>query len=179
MRFRLAGGLDLATGALVLGGALLVAAAIVAAIVTLSPPPASPTSQPEQAPTTQTRPSDALSPDRVAAVISLDPTAAAGGAARPGDHVDLLGYFPKQASSQESVTRVLVEEVPVLSVDRDGASVALTVALRQESALLVHEAQALGAKPFVALRPLDAPAGSIAPAIFSDSDLARRLAGAP
>ena len=32
MRFRFAGGLDLATGALVLGGALLVAATLVAAV---------------------------------------------------------------------------------------------------------------------------------------------------
>src|SRR5690348_15522542 len=104
MRFRLAGGLDLATGALLLGGALLVAAAIVAAVVTLSPP--QPTPVPETgvaAPSGDTqRPASALSADRVATVIALDPTAAAAGATRAGDHVDLLGYFPKAASSGES-----------------------------------------------------------------------------
>jgi hypothetical protein len=178
MRFRLAGGLDLATGALLLGGALLVAAAIVAAAVTLSPPqPAAPpeVSAPAPSPESQ-RPASALSADRVATVIGLDAVAAAGGATRAGDHVDLLGYFPK-ASSGESVTRVLVEDVPILAVDRSGGGVALTLALPQDSALLLHEAQALGAKPFVALRPVDQAAGSIAPATFSDSDLARRLAG--
>jgi hypothetical protein len=179
MRFRLAGGLDLATGALLLGGALLVAAALVAAIVTLSPPPSSPPPEPPRQASEPERPATALPPDRVAAVIAIDPTAAVGGATRVGDHVDVLGYFPRWATTNENVTRVLVEDVPILAVDRSGSGIALTVALPQDRALLVQEAQALGAKPFVALRPLDQAAGAIGPATFTDSDLARRLAGAP
>lgn len=180
MRFRLAGGLDLATGALVLGGALLVAAAIVAAITTLSPPLAPPSaatpSEPRVTPTV--RALDAVPVDRVATVLSLDTTAAVAGAARPGDRVDVLGYFPRQVGESENVTRVLVEDVPVLAVDRSAAGIALTIALPQDRALLLQEAQALGAKPLVALRPFGTSPGAIAPSSFSDSDLARRLAGA-
>src|SRR5438477_10475121 len=103
MRFRLAGGLDLATGALLLGGALLVPAAIVAAVATLSPPQTSPpleAGSPAQSPESQ-RPASTLTADQVATVISLDATAAAGGATRAGDRVDVLGYFPRAANAGE------------------------------------------------------------------------------
>jgi hypothetical protein len=63
-----------------------------------------------------------------------------------------------------------------LAVDRAGANVSLTLAVPQQSALLLQEAQALGVRPFVTLRPVRAT--SEMPASFSDSDLAGRLAGA-
>jgi hypothetical protein len=187
MRFRFAGGLDLATGALVLGGALLVAASIVAAVVTLSPsqavrtPDASELAAPAPMPGGE-RPANALPSDRVATVLAMDPSAGAGGTARPGDHVDVLGYFSRAVNSgagNENVTRVLAQDVPVLAVDRSGSQISLTLAVTQNGALLMHEALALGAKPMIALRPVDAPAGSLAPTAFSDSDLAHRLAVAP
>jgi Flp pilus assembly protein CpaB len=181
MRFRPAGGLDLATGALLLGGAWLLAVSIVAAVVLLAPaaPPVT-TSATElasaSAPTI--RPSAALPADRVAAVLSVDIGSGAGGAARTGDHVDVLGYFSHQVSGAQAVTRVLVTDVPVLTVDRSGASVALMLAVPQEAALLLQEAeaQALGARPFVTLRGVEQTAEL--PSSFSDSDLANRITGA-
>jgi Flp pilus assembly protein CpaB len=112
----------------------------------------------------------------VAAVLSVDIGSGAGGAARTGDHVDVLGYFSHQVSGAQAVTRVLVTDVPVLTVDRSGASVALTLAVPQETALLLQEAQALGARPFVTLRGVEQTAEL--PSSFSDSDLANRITGA-
>jgi len=107
----------------------------------------------------------------------VDVGAGAGGTARTGDHVDVLGYFPRQVTGAEAVTRVLVQDVSVLGVERAGANVVLTLAVPQQTALLLQEAQALGAHPFVTLRPLQATAET--PAIFSDGDLASRISGAP
>src|SRR5438046_754284 len=107
MRFRPAGGLDLITGALVLGGALLVAASLVAAVVVLAPP-AQPAVQPQPTPApTPGRGLAALPPDRVATVLYVEVAAGAGSAARAGDHIDLLGYFPRQVTGTDNVTRLL------------------------------------------------------------------------
>jgi Flp pilus assembly protein CpaB len=176
MRFRPAGGLDLAAGALILGGASLVAASIVAAVVLLAPAASgTPDAESQPTPTVVTRASAALPPDRVAAVLTVDVGAGAGGAARVGDHVDVLGYFPRSSARREAISRVLVRDVPVLLLDRSGAGVAITLAVTQESALLLQEVQALGARPFVALRPLQEVANL--PPSFSDSDLTSRLTG--
>src|SRR5438132_7673255 len=177
MQFRSAGGFDLATGALILGGAGLIAAAIVAAVVLISPPPQVAPAVPEPIPTAPLsgRPSAALPADRVAAALTVDVSAGAGGAARAGDHVDVLAYFSRQITGAEAVTRVVMQDVAVLNVDRSGSSVALTLALPQASALLLQEAQALGARPFVTLRPTRQ--STDIPAAFSDSDLANRFAG--
>jgi Flp pilus assembly protein CpaB len=107
--------------------------------------------------------------DRVAAVLTVDSSGGAGGATRSGDHVDVLGYFPRQVTGADAVTRVLVRDAPVLTADRARAGVALTLAVSQESALLLHEAQALGARPFVTVRPVQQTAEL--PATFSDRDL--------
>jgi Flp pilus assembly protein CpaB len=176
MRFRSAGGLDLATGALILGGALLIAASIVAAVPVIAPPVSGvPSTQPVTLSSAPGRVSASanLPPDRVAAVLTLDVGAGAGGAARTGDRVDVLGYFSRQVTGAEAVTRVLVQHVPVLNIDRSGASVALTLAVPQQSAVLLQEAQALGARPFVTLRPVQYTAELASS--FSDADLARRL----
>jgi Flp pilus assembly protein CpaB len=184
MRLRLAGGLDLATGALIAGGSVLVAASVVAAVVLLTPPPREPASSPESTPTasaraTPSRPSLALPPDKVAAVLHVDAAAGAGGAAQPGDHVDVLGYFSRQVSGADNVTRLLLQDVGVLTVDRSGPGVALTLAVSQDAAILLQEAQALGAHPFVTLRAVDSTTGAAtALTTFSDADLAARLAGA-
>jgi Flp pilus assembly protein CpaB len=174
-RPRLASGFDAVSAALIVGGAALVAASIVAAVVLLSPPRSPEPAAPEPTPTPLLtgRTSAALPPDRVATVLTVDAAAGAAGAARMGDHIDILGFFSRQASGTDPVTRVLLADVPVLSVDRSGTSVALTLAVPQESALLLNEAQALGAQPLVALRPLH-PVGE-PPASFSDADLAKRL----
>jgi hypothetical protein len=180
MRFRLAGGWDLATAVLIGGGAVLLAASIVAAVVLLTPaPPAQPTAVVQPAPTLTreaSRPSAALPPDRVATVLYVDAGAGGGSVARMGDRVDVLGYFSRQVTGSENVTRTLLQDVPVLSVDRSGGNVALTLALPQNDALLLQEAQALGARALVTLRPL-AGTQDMAPASFSDGDLAVRLAG--
>jgi len=175
MRFRIKTGIDLATGALIVGGAALLAASVVVAFVLLSPPAAPPEAPQQAAPTPVAvgRPSLALPSDQVATVLSVDAAAGAGSAARIGDHVDVLGFFPRQATGTNSVTRVLLQDVPVLGVDRSGSGVALTLALPQASALLLQEAQALGARPYVTLRPLQ-PLPDL-PSSFSDADLASRL----
>jgi hypothetical protein len=177
MRFRPAGGLDLATGALILGGAGLLAVAFASVFVLLAPtPPRGPGPEPApMASTTPARASVALSADRVAAVVNVDVGAGAGAAARGGDHVDVLGYFPRQVTGAEAITRVLVQDVPVLTADRVGAGVALTLAVPRESALLLQEAEALGAHAFVTLRA-DQYSDDL-PQSFSDSDLATRLTG--
>ena len=173
---RLLGGLDGLTLALLGGGVLLLAASLVGAMVLLAPPaspaPASPT--PAQLPDSQP-PEVALPADRVATVLYVDAAAGAGSAARSGDHVDVLGFFPHSMTGSESQTRLLWQDVPVLSVERNGATVALTLAVPQEAALLMQEAQALGARPFVTLRASPQSAAASLPATFSDSDLARRL----
>jgi Flp pilus assembly protein CpaB len=114
---------------------------------------------------------------RVAAVLFVDVAAGAGSAARSGDRVDVLGYFSRQITGSDNVTRLLLQDVPVLTIDRSGASVALTLALSQDAALLLQEAQALGARPFVTLRSVNG-ASALAPSTtLSDADLAGRLAG--
>jgi hypothetical protein len=180
MRLRLAGGLDLATGALILGGAGLVAASIVAAVVLLAAPPMAAPPDGAPAPTpraTSGRPSQTLPADRVAAVLYVDAETGAGAAARSGDHVDILGYFSRQVTGDQSVTRTLLLDVPVLAADRAGGSVALTLAVPQDQALLLQEAQVLGAHPFVTLRPMGSTTTSPR-ATFTDADVAARLAGA-
>jgi Flp pilus assembly protein RcpC/CpaB len=178
MRFRPAGGLDLASGALILGGASLIAASLVAAAVLMAPPQpsASRTDLVTTSPTVMGRASASLQPDRVATVLTVDTGIGAGGTTRTGDHVDVLGYFSRQVTGADAVTRVLLQDVSVLAVERGGANVSLTLAVPQQSALLLQEAQALGARPFVTLRPVRATAEM--PASFSDSDLAGRLSGA-
>jgi Flp pilus assembly protein CpaB len=101
-----------------------------------------------------------------------------GAAAQPGDHVDVLGYFSRQVTGADNVTRLLLQDVGVLTVDRSGAGVALTLSVSQDAAVLLQEAQALGAHPFVTLRPVDSSSGSATSlTTFSDADLAARLAG--
>jgi Flp pilus assembly protein RcpC/CpaB len=161
-------GLDLVTGALIVGGACLLAASIVAAVVFFTPAQAPPSSAPE--PTAPSppmgRPAAALPADRVATVLAVDATAGAGSAVRAGDHVDVVAFLAQQ-------THVLLENVPVLDVDRTGSSIALTLAVPQTSALVLQESQALGARPFVMLRPLQ-PVGEL-PTSFSNADLAAAL----
>ena len=178
MRFKPAGGFDLVTGALVLGGCALIALAIVVSVVLLAPPRSEPSPPPpEPTPTPFAgRASAALSADRVAAVLSVDAATGAAAAARKGDHIDVLGFFPQKATGSESVTRVLLADVPVLNVDRAGANVALTLSVPQSSALLLQEAQALGAQPYVTLRSPAATGET--PSSFSDTDLANQLRAA-
>jgi Flp pilus assembly protein CpaB len=182
MRLRPTGGLDLATGALIGGGAVLIAASLVAAVVFLTPPAtveAPPASTPPVA--TQaavaSRPSVALPADRVAAVLYVDAAAGAGSAARSGDRVDVLGYFSHQVTGSENVTRLLLQDVSVLTTDRSGANVALTLAVSQDAALLLQEAQALGVRPFVTLRPVKGATAPAPSSTLSDADLVGRLAG--
>jgi Flp pilus assembly protein CpaB len=119
-----------------------------------------------------------LPADRVAAVLNVDASTGAGVAARSGDHVDVLGYFSRQVTGGESVTRVLMHDVPVMTIDRSAATVALTLAVPQDASLLLQEAQALGARPFVMLLPETAQtSASAGPRSFSDTDLANRLTG--
>jgi hypothetical protein len=181
MRNRSAGGLDLVTAALVVGGAALIAASIVVAVVLLSPVSSTPPTVAEPAPLPPDalgRMSLALPADRVAAVLNVDASAGAGAAARPGDHVDVLGYFSRQVTGAESVTRVLLRDAPVVTVARSTAGVALTLALPQADAVLLQEAQSLGARPFVMLLPGVVQSGATdRPTSFSDVDLANRLTG--
>ena len=174
MRYRPGGGLDLTTAALIAGGALLIAAALVVAIVLFVPPDVvmSGNAGPD--------PISAEPADRVAAVLNVDVAVGAGVAARSGDHVDVLGYFSRQVTGAESVTRVLMRDVPVVTVERSATNVALTLAVPQAQALWLQEAQALGARPLVMLLPDGArPAAADGPASFSDIDLANRLTGTP
>jgi len=181
MRNRSAGGLDLVTAALIAGGAALIAASIVVAVVLLTPASTPPVPAAEPAPLPPDalgRTSVALPADRVAAVLTVDASAGAGAATRSGDHVDVLAYFSRQVTGAENVTRVLLRDVPVVSVARSAANVALTLALPRPDALLLQEAQTLGARPFVMLLPgLAQPLAADPPATFADADLANRLIG--
>jgi Flp pilus assembly protein CpaB len=109
--------------------------------------------------------------------LNVDAATGAGFAAHPGDHVDVLGYFSRQITGAESVTRVLLRDVAVVSVARSTGGVALTLAVPQADALLLHEAQTLGAHPFVMLLPGAQPDASDRLTSFSDADLANRLTG--
>jgi len=183
MRYRPGGGLDLTTAALIAGGALLIAAALVVSIVLFVPPDVVMSGNAGPDPISAEpigRTSVALPADRVAAVLNVDVAVGAGVAARSGDHVDVLGYFSRQVTGAESVTRVLMRDVPVVTVERSATNVALTLAVPQAQALWLQEAQALGARPLVMLLPDGArPAAADGPASFSDIDLANRLTGTP
>jgi hypothetical protein len=92
--------------------------------------------------------------------------------------VDLLGYFSRQVSGSENVTRLLLQDVPVLTIDRSGATVALTLAVSQDAALLLQEAQALGVRPFITLRAANTGSALAPVASLTDADLIGRLVGA-
>jgi hypothetical protein len=179
MRVRLAGGLDLVTGGLIVGGAALIAVSIVATVVLRAPQPDPGPTAPE-VPTrvASSRPSIALPSDRVAALLHVEAATGAGGAVRPGDRVDVLGYFSAQVTGTEGLTRMLLPDVAVLTVERSGSSVALTLAIARDTALLLHEAQSLGARQFVTLRPYAAGDATRVWATFSDAELASRFVGA-
>jgi hypothetical protein len=172
MRLRLVGGLDPATGALLLGGAGLIALSLVGLLVLLVP------AGTQQGTVTGVQVSARPPADRVSAVLNVDAAIGAASAAQAGDRVDVLGYFSKQVTGTAGLTRVIVHDVPVLTSERSGNNVALTLALPQDAAMLLQEAHALGAKPFVTLRALDAPpSAEPAQASYSDADLAARMAG--
>jgi hypothetical protein len=149
-------------------GAILLAASLVGVLVLLRPAPQA--AEPKSEATHQST----VAADRMATVLRLDPTAGAVSAAQVGDHVDVLAYFSRQVTGVENITRLLVADVPVLAVARDGAGAGLTLAVPQSTALLLHEAQALGARPFVVLRATGS--GLAYPPSLSDTDLAERLA---
>ena len=176
-----AGGLDLATAALMLGGAALIAGSIAAGAMVLTPPVLDPQPVATEAVPTMIAPGRAsatLAADRVATVLFVDAATGAGSAARAGDRVDVLGYFSRQIVGSESVTRMLLQDVPVLTVERSGASIALTLAVPHDGALLLQEAQAIGGRPFVTLRSVTVgPDVAGGPRSYSDTDLAARLAG--
>jgi len=142
-----------------------------------APPPADSRVSPPMTPVGG-RPSGALSADQVATVLFVDATTGAGTAARPGDRVDVLGYFSRQVVASEGVTRMLLHDVLVLAADHTGPTAALTLAVPHAGALLLQEARAIGARPFVVLRSakVSSDAEDAAPR-FSDTDLAARLAG--
>jgi Flp pilus assembly protein RcpC/CpaB len=178
MRWRAFASVDPITLVLLVAGAVLVAASLVGVAVLLTPA-APPEAAPDVPPTpvsVSERPAVALPAGRVASVLYVDPAAGAGVAARAGDHVDVLGYFSRQMTGTQSTTRLLLGDVEVLTVDHSGPNVALTLAVPQADVLLLQEAQALGAKPFVALRSTSSSDGAAEPGIFSDADLANRLA---
>ncbi|GAC1328675.1 MAG: hypothetical protein NVSMB2_27930 [Chloroflexota bacterium] len=178
MRFRLAGGLDLTTAALLVGGVVLVAVSLIAAGSLVLPTTTLPLSEPT--PTSHTlapgaRPAASLPTDRVAAVVYVNSSLGAVSAIKVGDRVDILGYFSSSASQTENTTRTILEDVLVLSTQPSGSDVALTLAVQQSEALLVNETQALGVRPFVML-PATHSGTTPPPATFTDSDLAARLA---
>lgn len=178
MRFRLAGGLDPTTAALLVGGVVLLAVSLANAALLLLPTTTLPLGAPTPAPQTLAsggRPAAALPTDRVAAVLYVNSSLGAGSAIRVGDRVDVLGYFSASASQTENTTRAILEGVLVLSTQASGSDVALTLALQQSEALLLNEAQALGVRPFVLL-PATRSGMTPPSAPFTDSDLAARLA---
>jgi hypothetical protein len=184
MRLKLPRGLDPASGGLIVGGASLVASSFVAAVVFLTPAPGSEPATPAPTPIVAEvpagRPSVALPADRVGTVLFVGAASGAGAATRAGDHVDVLGYFSQKVTGTQNVTRRLLQDVPVLSAARSGATIALTLAVPQDGALLLQEAQAIGARPMITLRSAHSMAGddNVAPS-FSDTELADRLSGTP
>jgi hypothetical protein len=171
MRRRAFGGLDGLTLALLLAGAACVAFAFVGVFVLISPPG---TSAPRQA--AATPPAQPGQAGEVATVLYVDAAAGAGSAARAGDHIDILGYFPAAASGSQSLTRLLLQDVSVLSVARTGNTVALTLGVSQAAAVMLQEAQALGGRPYIALRSAESTAqADDMPSSFSDADLAARI----
>lgn len=174
MRLRRFGGVDALTLALLVAGAALLAVALLAAVELVSPPAA----EVQPAPAVEPTSSPTAASDRVSTVLSLDAGAASGAAyvTRAGDRVDVLGYFPQQVTGNQGLTRLILQDATVLSVARSGNVVALTLSVTQDAALLLQEAQALGARPYIALRSAQTAAGADGmPARFSDADLATRV----
>ncbi|MDQ6671267.1 MAG: RcpC/CpaB family pilus assembly protein [Chloroflexota bacterium] len=182
-RLKPAGPLDLLTPALLSGGVALIVVSIVAGKMLLAPPAlvesgAADPNAAAPAATAVSRPPAGLSADQVATLLSVDASSGGGLAARSGDRVDVFGYFSRQVIGSESVTRVLLQDAPVLTVDRSGPTVVLSLAVPHDGALLLQEAQAIGARPFVTLRGVAGmPSPDGTPRTFSDTDLANRLAG--
>jgi hypothetical protein len=154
--------MDALTLLLIFLGATLLATAIVGSVVLAQPSPAPPP------------PAAAEPPDLVTTQVGIDATVGTAAALRAGDHVDVLGYFVGQASGQDDTTRLLIADVPVVSVTRSSGTAALTLALAPDSAQLLHEAETLGVKPLVVVRALD-PGAVEYPAQLTDSELVTRL----
>jgi hypothetical protein len=129
---RFGGAVDPSGVGLLALGVALVAASLVAALVILLPP-----ARPEAAPAPAAL---EVPPNRVATVLNVEASAGAAAAARPGDRVDVLGYFSRQVTGSDGVTRRLLEDVAVLSVGREGSRTTLTLAVEQESALMLQQA---------------------------------------
>jgi hypothetical protein len=117
--------------------------------------------------------------DYVATILHVDAATDSAAAARAGDRVDILGYFSRQITGSDSMTRPLLTGVAVVGVTRDAGRVALMLGLRQDDALLLREAQAIGVRPFVALRSAQPPAAAdVPPPPITDRDLTERLLAA-
>jgi Flp pilus assembly protein CpaB len=181
MRLHFARGVDLGGSALIAGGVVLVSAAVAAVVMYVGSTAPAP---PADAPTTTApiaapgRAAEAWPSDRVATVRLVDAAAGAGAATRAGDRVDVLGYFSRKTTGDEAVTRLLLQDVPVLAAARTAGGVALTLAVAHRSALLLQEVQAMGGRPLVTLRAAQSTPDTPATALhFSDADLADRLAG--
>jgi hypothetical protein len=167
--------LDAVAVALLATGVVALVVSVFTAIWLVAPPaPASPAAAPTAVGTAE--PERTTPSDHVATILHVDAATDSAAAARPGDHVDILGYFSRQITGSDSMTRALLTDVTVVGVARDAGRVALTLGLRQEDALLLREAQAIGVRPFVTLRSAQPPAAiNVPPPAITDRDLTARL----
>jgi hypothetical protein len=166
MRARPFAAMDALTLLLIGFGATLMAGAIAGIVVLVteaSPVPPSSAIEPP--------------PDQVPTHLSSDAPGGTAALARVGDHVDVLGYFAGQPVGQDHFTRLLIADVAVIAIVEDNGHPTLTLGLPQASVVVLREAEALGARPFVVLRSNSGPVDY--PSALNDSELAGRLSAAP
>ncbi|MBM2811120.1 MAG: hypothetical protein HW416_1879 [Chloroflexi bacterium] len=112
-----------------------------------------------------------LGPNQVAVAVRVESVAGLGGVLRRGDRVDLYALMPAQTEGGKVDTRLLLSDVPVYGVAREGELQALTLAIPDDRALLAQEAIQSGAKPFVVLRPSQGASSDANMTAFGDQDL--------
>jgi Flp pilus assembly protein CpaB len=170
--------LDVVAVALLAAGVLALAVSFYAALALFAPPVV----PSDNAPVPSTpQPTDraTLPSDHVATMLHVDAGVDSSAAVRPGDRVDILGYFSRQVTGTEGMTRPLLANVAVMNTGRDGGRVSLTLALQPDDAVLLQEAQAIGVRPYVALRSAHASASAdMRPAPVTDRDLTTRMPSA-
>lgn len=114
---------------------------------------------------------------QVAFVVRLDRTLDAGGAVQAGDRVDVLAFFSASVTGGEALTRSLVRDSLVLSSVRQSDVQAMTLAVTPDQAVLLQQAEQLGGRQFVVLRPTQGPAPKPSIEAFGDRDLESWLSG--
>jgi Flp pilus assembly protein CpaB len=113
-------------------------------VTTVLPPPSTASERPQHV-------SSQLPAGQVAITVKLEPLRDVGGMIRPGDHVDLYGFFPPQRE-EGATTQLLLRDVSVHDLSSSAEGQAILLTMTPQRALLVQGALQVGARPLITMR---------------------------